>query len=160
MKFSPWVNSLCNLIGPFCCFSHQHLEFFINGSCPLPQVSGYLYVCGGGVLFQHVQQVCDTRLTGVVQRHLNNENQQLSLMSVSPHSITKLSLRRVIKRCLIACTWHPSHAHQGKLRKLCVQIKDYSITYFNCMKAFKILYYWTSLRVGGAHTCYVDTNTI
>ena len=35
-----------------------------------------------------------------------------------------------------------------------VEIKDYSVVYFDCIVAFKALYHWTSVK-GGAHTHFV-----
>ena len=40
-----------------------------------------------------------------------------------------------------------------------VEIKDYSITYFNCIAAFKAPYHWTSVK-GGAHTHFIDSLAI
>ena len=36
-----------------------------------------------------------------------------------------------------------------------VEIKDYSVAYFDCIAAFEVPYCWTSIK-GGAHTCFVD----
>ena len=36
-----------------------------------------------------------------------------------------------------------------------VEIKDYSVAYFNCIVAFKTLYHWTSVK-GGAHMHFID----
>ena len=39
----------------------------------------------------------------------------------------------------------------------CVEIEDYSVTYFNCIAMFKALYYKTPIK-GGAHTHFVDVH--
>ena len=36
-----------------------------------------------------------------------------------------------------------------------VEIKDYSVEYFNCIAMFEVPYHWTFFK-GEAHTCIID----
>ena len=50
----------------------------------------------------------------------------------------------------------PACIHMWQSR---VEIKDHSVTHFDCIAVFEVPYCWTSVK-GGVHTCFVDTWTI